>query len=214
MNRRLVLIAALVSVAIIGLWWVFLFSPAGDDLATAEERRDSAETELVTLREQRNRLALLVEQRPFFQSELESLRAAVPEQDDLAGIILSIDEAANASGVTFVNFAASEPGTPDAFGLSPVQMQVSGDGGYFQVLDFVNRLNRIHRIVVVDSMTLTSASGEEDLGPPRLTWTMGMTTFVTGAGLAAPDADPNADPNATPTAAPADGGETESGGVE
>jgi Tfp pilus assembly protein PilO len=209
-NRRLVLIAAVVSIAIVGLWWVFLFSPAGDDLATAEDRRDSAQVELATLREQRDRLALLVEQRPFFQSELESLRAAVPEQDDLAGIILSIDEAAKASGVTFVNFAASEPGTADEFGLAPVQMQVSGEGGYFQVLDFVNRLNRIHRIVVVDSMTLTSASTEEDLGPPRLTWTMGMTTFVTG-GLTA---DPAADPNETPTDAPADGGETDSGGVE
>lgn len=210
MNRRLVLIAAVASIAIVGLWWVFLFSPAGDDLATAEDRRDSAQVELATLREQRDRLALLVEQRPFFQSELESLRAAVPEQDDLAGIILSIDEAAKASGVTFVNFAASEPGTADEFGLAPVQMQVSGEGGYFQVLDFVNRLNRIHRIVVVDSMTLTSASTEEDLGPPRLTWTMGMTTFVTG-GLTA---DPAADPNETPTDAPADGGETDSGGVE
>lgn len=211
MNRRLALIAAVVSVAIIGLWWVFLFSPAGDDLAEAETRRDSAEGQLVTLREQRDRLALLVEQRPFFQSELESLRAAVPEQDDLAGVILSIDEAAKASGVTFVNFAASEPGVPDEFGLAPVQIQVSGEGGYFQVLDFVNRLNRIHRIVVIDTLNLASTSTEEDLGPPRLTWAMGMSTFVTGGVTADPAAT---DPNATPTDAPAEGGETDSGGVE
>ncbi|MEO1062603.1 MAG: type 4a pilus biogenesis protein PilO [Actinomycetota bacterium] len=210
MNRRLMLIAAVVSVAIIGLWWVFLFSPTADDLSEAEDRRDSAEGQLVTLREQRDRLALLVEQRPFFQSELESLRAAVPERDDLAGIILSIDEAAKASGVTFSNFSAAEPGLPDEFGLASVQLQLTGDGGYFQVLDFVNRLNRIHRIVVVDSINLVSAGSEEDLGPPRLTWTMGMSTFVTGTlGVeAAADAEDGT------TEAPAEGGETDSGGVE
>ncbi len=213
MNRRLVLIAAVASIAIVGLWWVFLFSPAGDDLAAAEDRRDSAENQLATLREQRDRLALLVEQRPFFQSELESLRAAVPEQDDLAGIILSIDEAAKASGVTFVSFAASEPAVPDEFGLAPVQIQVSGDGGYFQVLDFVNRLNRIHRIVVVDSINLVAAGGE-DLGPPRLSWTMAMSTFVTGGPTADPAADPAAQATETSTEAPAEGGETDSGGVE
>ena len=210
MNRRPVVIAAAVSVAIIGLWWVFLFSPAGDDLAAAEERRETAENQLVTLREQRDRLALLVEQRPFFQAELESLRAAVPEQDDLAGIILSIDEASQASGVTFETFGASEPAVPDAFGLSPVQIQVSGNGGYFQVLDFVNRLNRIHRIVVIDNITLAAGGDETDLGPPRLTWNLAMSTFVTGG----PTADPAADPNAAPTEAPAEGGETDSGGVE
>ncbi|MEM8906027.1 MAG: type 4a pilus biogenesis protein PilO [Actinomycetota bacterium] len=217
MNRRLILIAAALSVAVIGLWWVFLFSPAGDDLAAAEDRRDGAETQLVTLREQRDRLSLLVEQRPFFQSELESLRAAVPEDDDLAGIILSIDEAAKASGVTFESFSASESGTPDGFGLSPVLLQASGDGGYFQVLDFINRLNRIHRIVVIESLSLTSAASAEDLGPPRLTWTMGMTTFVTPSAVPVDPAagDPAAvDTAATPTDAPADGGETDSGGVE
>lgn len=212
MNRRLVLIAAVVSVAIVGLWWVFLFSPAGSDLADAEDRRDSAESQLVTLREQRDRLALLIEQRPFFQSELESLRAAVPERDDLAGIILSVDEAAKASGVTFASFSASEPGTPDGFGLAEVQLQVSGDGGYFQVLDFMNRLNRIHRIVVIENVNL-SAGGADDLGPPRLNWTMGMSTYVTSTGAEEGAATATA-ADGTTTEAPAEGGETDSGGVE
>ncbi|MEM9037706.1 MAG: type 4a pilus biogenesis protein PilO [Actinomycetota bacterium] len=208
MSRRGLIITALACVAIIGLWWVFLFSPAGDDLAAAEERRDGAETQLNTLLQQRDRLSLLVEQRPFFQSELESLRAAIPEQPDLAGVLLSIDEAARASGVTFLNFSASEPVSTDAFGLSPVTIQINGDGGYFQVLDFLNRLNRIHRIVVVDQLNLAAESGE-DLGPPRLVWTIGLTTFVSGGGGAG---DPAAE---VATDAPAEGAPTEeSGGVE
>lgn len=213
MNRRLLLIATVVSVAIVGLWWVFLFSPAADELSEAEDRRDTADGQLVTLREQRDRLALLVEQRPFFQSELESLRAAVPERDDLAGIILSIDEAAKASGVEFATFSAAEPGLPDEFGLAPVQIQVGGEGGYFQILDFVNRLNRIHRIVVIERISLASSGSEEDLGPPRLTLNLGMSTFVTGAsGADAAAVDTSAEDGTTE--APAEGGETDSGGVE
>lgn len=190
MSRRGLIVTALVCLAIIGLWWVFLFSPTGDDLAVAEERRDDAETQLSTLRQQRDRLSLLVEQRPFFQSELESLRAAVPEQRDLAGVLLSVDEAARASGVSFVAFSASEPSGPDAFGLAPITIQMNGDGGYFQVLDFLNRLNRIHRIVVVDQLNLAAESSGEDLGPPRLTWSVGVSTYVTGAGVLGVDAVP------------------------
>lgn len=212
MSRRGVIIAALACVAIIGLWWVLLFSPAGDDLAAAEERRDSAETQLSTLIQQRDRLTMLVEQRPFFQSELESLRAAIPEQADLAGVLLSIDEAARASGVSFVSFSASEPAGADSFGLSPISVQINGDGGYFQVLDFLNRLNRIHRIVVVEQLSL-SATGTDDLGPPRLTWNVALSTYITGTTGATGAVDPAATEVAT-DAPVDDGGTEESGGIE
>jgi type II secretory pathway component PulM len=45
MNRRLALLFGLILVLIVGAWYLLLWSPAGDDLADAEQRLAAARAE-------------------------------------------------------------------------------------------------------------------------------------------------------------------------
>jgi hypothetical protein len=42
----------------------------------------------------------------------------------------------------------------DASAVSAINLAVTVDGGYFQVLDYLNRLEAMDRIVVVDTLSL------------------------------------------------------------
>ncbi len=215
MSRRdLALVAVALVVVTLG-WWLALWSPAGEDLAAAEARRDGALAQQDELAQQRLRLIDLAEQRPVLTSRLESLRAAVPERADLAEVLLAIDEIAAESGVEVPSVAASEPAaSPEASGLATVSLAMSGEGGYFQVIDFINRLNRIHRVMVVESISLTSAAGDElgaSLGPPDLAWNLAVSAYVTAdavtevavpADPASDAAEPAPDPGPEPEAEP------------
>lgn len=181
MNRRLVMMFGLVLLLIVAAWYALLWRPANDDLAAAEQRLSVAEAQREQLQVQQRNLESLTDERPRLQSEIEQLRAAVPDRAGVADILLLVDEAARDAGLSFVNYTSSEAGTADTFGLSSVQIQITGDGGYFQVLDFINRLGRFERVLVVDSVSLTGAQDEDTLGPPIIDLTLGVTAYVAGA---------------------------------
>ena len=45
-----------------------------------------------------------------------------------------------------------------------INLQLSVSGGYFQVVDFVNRLNGLPRLVVIDSLGLTTGGRGRGVG--------------------------------------------------
>lgn len=172
MNRRL-LIPLAVGVAVVLVWFVALWGPQGSALASAKKRRTTAEQQGATLRDQLTRLQQARRDQPLKQSELETLRVAIPDDPNLAQFILDTNDAATKAGITFLSIAPTPPGaaagtsatggssatggTSGGGAATPVaiRMSMTISGGYFQILDFVNRLNKLPRIVVIDSLTLT-----------------------------------------------------------
>ena len=111
---------------------------------------------------------------PQKRAQLENLRVAIPDEPNLAQFILDANTAANISGINFLSISPSPPAagtarrgrarvahrrpTPGAPGAGTppavINLQLSVSGGYFQVVDFVNRLNGLSRLVVIDSLGL------------------------------------------------------------
>lgn len=180
MNRRFVALIALAALVIVGAWYLLLYRPAGDELAEVETRVATAEATRDQLQISKANIESLKEQRPRLQSEIEQLRAAVPDRSGVADILLLVDEAARDAGLTFVNYTSSDPVGEDEFGLSGIAIQINGDGGYFQVLDFINRLGRFERVLVIDSVALSGNQDDDDLGPPNIEVSLGVTAFVSG----------------------------------
>jgi Tfp pilus assembly protein PilO len=167
LNTRL-LIPLGAGLAVLLLWYVVLWGPQGSTLSKAKKRASAATAQRETLRDQLNRLQQSRRDQPLKQAQLETLRVAIPDDPNLAQLILDTNDAASRSGVDFLSITPTPPGTaaaqgtttPSAAGgaVSSIRISMSVTGGYFQVLDFVNRLNRLPRIVVVDALTIANSA--------------------------------------------------------
>jgi Tfp pilus assembly protein PilO len=169
-NRRL-LIPLGIGLVILIAWFLLLYSPQSKALADARKRTNQATQQGATLRDQLTRLQQSRRDQPLKQSQLETLRVAVPDEPNLAQFILDANDAASKAGIDFLSITPTPPAaaqgatTPAtaaggaaaggaAATAAPIRIAMTATGGYFQVLDFVNRLNRLPRIVVVDTLQM------------------------------------------------------------
>ncbi|MDP9404630.1 MAG: type II secretion system protein GspM [Actinomycetota bacterium] len=197
MNRRAVAIGAGAALVVLVLWYFLLWSPRNDDLEAAKERRETAETQQSQLRTEIARLRAAQKDEPLLRAQLETLRTSVPDEPNLAQFILDANDAAIRSGIDFISIAPSlpappaapvattpppggttpgAPATPTPAGALPADIRLSLQirGGYFQVLDFLNRLDALPRLVVTDGLNISS----EATTSPRLTVAVTARMFV------------------------------------
>lgn len=178
MSRNKIILGVLGLLLVVGGWYSFLWSPAGADLSDAQDREQAAQSQLVVLQAELDGLIAMEINRPRFQSDLEALRSGIPSSPEQAALLTSLYSAADASGVEFLDYNASPPAPAIDSVLGEVQLQIAGTGGYFQLLDFLNRLNDVHRIIVVDRVSISAATSEEAFGPPSLNWQMSARAFT------------------------------------
>ena len=179
MTRRNMLIAGAVAGAVLVLWYLLLWSPRQAELSDAKARRETAEAKQAELATRVARLKASQKDEPLKRAQVESLRTTIPDDPNLAAFILDTNDAAAKAGIDFISVAPSEPapavaggvtGTatiaaapvtgvpPVAGGLPPaeVKLLLQVTGGYFQVLDFLNRMNDLPRLVVTDALNIGS----------------------------------------------------------
>ena len=196
MNRRLVGFAA-AAVALVVLWWVLLWGPRSRAIGQARERAASAETERSALTARIQRLKEAQADEPRQRARLEALRTAIPDEPDLGQFILDANDAASRAGVDFLSISPSPPAaSPDPTLPASIALAITVDGGYFQVLDYVNRLDGLSRIVVVENLSLTSGSSETGATTLSVSITARMYTTADPAGV------PGAVDPAAPAGAP------------
>ena len=174
---KVVVAGVLVSVAIIGLWFVLLWNPTKDKLSTAQEREQAAQdrasqlqTRLATLKSYEKNSAQL-------EADKARLSQAVPDEDQLDQFIIHVNETAAETGVSFVTIspappaAAADPASPQVVSL---QIQVTGD--YFSILRFMDAMRDGERLVTVENFSL--AKGGEG---GQMSASIGGRMFVVGA---------------------------------
>ena len=181
MNRRMLFIGLAVLV-VFGVAWTFLFwRPAGDELSEAQVERRVAEDRLVTLHAQHARLLSIESDLPRLQSGIESLRAGVPDEAELAEFLLAVDEAGKSSGVVINSIAPTEPRMDSVTGLVIVDVSIASSGGYYQMLDFLNRLQDMPRVLTVEALGLSALRSSEDpTSVPGLQVLLDSRIYLTG----------------------------------
>jgi Tfp pilus assembly protein PilO len=184
MNNRTVTAGVLAAVLIVAAWWVFLFSPARSDAKKVESEVKAAKAKSLSLETEQKQLEDLEKRAPQIQADRDRLRNAVPDQPELASFIEQANQLGIDTGVKWVSVSPTEPGAGAAAGTIQVSMQVTG--GYYQVLDFLNRLESIPRLVVVDQVSLTASTADAG-GPPQLNASLTARMFDSGATSVSPD---------------------------
>jgi type IV pilus assembly protein PilO len=197
LGRRSIVIGVVAAFVVLLLWWFLLWSPQRKKVDDAKARTEAAQQQAAQLRVTLSRLQELKRTEALKRSQIEALRIAVPDQPNLAQFILDANDAANKAGIDFLSVTPSPPATAAAGGTTPagapaaVNLAMSITGGYFQVLDFVNRLTDLPRIVVIDNLSLAAGDGS------NMTVSITARMFTTSAAPVAP-----------PTTAPAAGATT------
>lgn len=152
---RTVLYGTLAAVVVIVAAWMFLvYRPRGDEIAGIEEEITQAKDLESSLQAQVARLQELDEERPSVEAELRQLTAAVPPDPELATLILTLHEEASRAGIDFLQFTPSPPTAGEETAIINAGMDV--EGSFFTVVDFLDRIESLNRIVVIDSLELNA----------------------------------------------------------
>jgi Tfp pilus assembly protein PilO len=200
MTRRSAIVLAAGCAVLLAAWFVLLWSPKGNELAEASARRTDAEDQAEQLEIRLTRLQEAEEGAPRLVAAQDRLRSAVPEQANLAQFILDANDAANAAGVEFVSIAPTQPSASATPGV-PAEIGVSIEikGGYFQMLDYLDRLYELPRVIVLDRISATP-----DGVTGNLAVSLGGRMFSTQVP-AAPGVDPAAATTTDTTVVPGSG---------
>jgi len=178
-NRGRLAAIAGVSLLVIFGWYFGVLAPKSKQLKDERAKVDASRATEQSLNATLKRLQDLARQRPARQAELQRLAAAVPAQPDLAGFIIAADKMAIDSGVDWVSVSPSPPSAGAVGAPSTIAMSIQVQGGFFQVLDYLNRMEHLERVVVVDTVQLTASTGN---GPsPTLSVSMNARMFTTAA---------------------------------
>ncbi len=169
MRRRMIFaVALLVGVVLLGAFVFLIWIPKGKEISSANSELASLQSQQASARGEIAALEAFKAQLPTAKAELARLTNAVPAYPQLANFILMVNQISNESGISFLSISPSQPApqapqtsTPGASTLpAAVTLGIQIKGGYFQVLDFLNRLDNLPRLVVTSTVSL-SGSGTQ-----------------------------------------------------
>jgi len=213
MRSRIAVFGVLLTVVVVLIWNVTIFAPRGRRLNDAKKQTQAAQQLEPGLQATVARLKQISQNGPEIAAQLDKLNAAVPASPDLDGFILSANQIAVQAGIDWLSVSPSvvQAGTTGP-SVIPLSMQIKG--GFFQVLDYLNRLEAMGRLVVVDSINTTAAGAAGKTGPPTLSVSLTARMFTRAAPPAAagsvprPGAVTGSTGGATPPASGSSSGET------
>jgi type IV pilus assembly protein PilO len=116
-------------------------------------------------------------------ADLFKVTKAMPDEDDMPGIILELNDVATAAGVEFL--AIAPQGGSVRSGYSALPINLTFEGNYYDLTDFLFRLRNLVRVrdgelgadgrlFTLESLTMEEGGG----GFPNITASLTVTAFV------------------------------------
>lgn len=143
MNRMTGLLAVLGAVLLIVVSFLFLIKPKMDEVAELEVQAEDIRSQQAQVETQIRALQEVRATSPNLEAELAAVGAIVPSDPSLPATLRQLQVAADDSGVTLVSVAPGAPasaGSTDVPELATISLSLSLEGGYFQVVDFLRRV--------------------------------------------------------------------------
>lgn len=206
-RARIILTSVIVVLVLVAFFFLFVRNRQ-NELADVNDQIEQEENRTIELQAELARLQELQANAAELQAELETIRRFVPQDDQVPNFIFQVQEAANSSGVGFVQITPELPDVPlEGATLAEIRVVIRAQGGYFPVQDFVRRLYRLDRALRIDIMSITGAEDEEEAAERGRT-ELNITSRIffelpPGAAAATTTAPaPGATPTPTPTESP------------
>ncbi|HMC51987.1 MAG TPA: hypothetical protein VKI64_04425 [Acidimicrobiales bacterium] len=206
MNRRLLVITVAAIGVLVLAWSALVWSPTSHRLHSRQAAANAAVRHQDELKVELSRLQALQAKAAAERAEGDRLKVALPDAPSLDSLVLGLNSAASQAGVDVTGIQSSAPTAPapaaatsgqapaasaaTASGpLTEIHFSLTALGGGPQLLDFLNRLDKLGRVVVVDGVSLSG--GKLHPGGPgegNFTATLTARAFVHQAPPTAPTA--------------------------
>lgn len=217
MKRNTLIACVAGGIVLVLLWYFLLFSPTSSDLNDTRDQVASVQSQNQQLENTIRRLKELSRNAPQQEATLRKLRAAVPANPDLGEFILQANDIASSAGIDWLSIAPTPPAATGSGGPeSTIALSIQIDGGFFEVLDYLNRLEDLERLVLVDSINVSAAaednatggtgseSSSSSGGAPDLSVTLTGRMFTSAAAPAPADGSGTITPTPTTPSTPGD----------
>jgi Tfp pilus assembly protein PilO len=182
-----VIAAALLVVAIVAYW--FLVHPKRSEIGRLSEDIEQLENEVrvATINVKKNEPVVRIR-----VADLFALAKAMPDAEDMPGVILEMNSVASAAGIEFISIAPQAP-TTSATGYRVLPIALKFEGNYFDLTDFLFRLRNLvavrdgrlaarGRLFTLDQLDFHEGAG----GFPQIEAGLTVAAYVYGAPPAAP----------------------------
>lgn len=177
MKHKAPLFGLLGAVLLSAAFWYLLYQPKSEELAGIHLEIEGLQSQQASLRNEISSLEALQKDEMAILAELERLNQFIPADAAQPAVVRQFQETADAAGVaiTSVNFGPPKPvegapatGDADTV-LAGIPVNMIVEGGYFQAVDFLRRLEvDVPRAVLLTSLTM--AEGEEAFPSLQTTW--------------------------------------------
>jgi Tfp pilus assembly protein PilO len=147
---------AFVVVGVLGLllaWNSMILSPKGRQRAEVKAKIVRVRSEAATLRSEVTDLKAQVGRLEAAEAALERISRLIPADDGMADLIRVLDDVAAKSQVAWASLNPGSP-TPGPNGTY-ISLGISLSGTFFQILDYLERLEEIDRLIVLDGVRLS-----------------------------------------------------------
>ncbi len=158
----------------VGVFYYFYVMPADADMATRQQRLDGLKVEIAKAQSTANQLNQFRLQVAELEGRLESLKAVLPEQKDVADLLRRIQTLATQSNLAIRAFKPAPSVTKDLHAEWPIALQL--DGTYHNLGMFFDRVSKFSRIINMSNISIRA----KDKPEPTSTITVDCvaTTFV------------------------------------
>lgn len=156
------LMAVLLTILIGAFSYFLLVAPQKSQRAKVLKKVQDTDN-LISAEKSKNKTLLDIKNRSAeFEAKLAAAQAMIPAQPELPSLIRMLQAAADpgtsGADLPWLSFAPSDVTSAGGGGLSQYTFTLSMAGWYSQVTDFIYRMERFQRAVIVDSVSMTPTS--------------------------------------------------------
>lgn len=191
-------------VVLLAASFFLLIRPRKAELAKVQKAVVAEVGETTVLQTELTRLEGLQDRAPQLQVALDQISKLVPANDEVSNFVFQVQDAADKSGLDFVDITPELPKPPpEGAQLAEVRATIGAKGDYFAIQDFIRRITEMDRAVRIDGLTMTGEEASES-GDSSITLSATARIFFelpAGSTTTAPGVEPAPDTTVTDSSA-------------
>lgn len=163
-DRNILILGILVLILLAVGYYLLLFSPLRQQYLDAFEERTQREATRQQLEQTVAELENVRRDAPNLERTVLELSKRLPEQDEIPTLVVQLQEIARGARVTQLTIEPGSPEAPPSGGdFSVVPLNMSFEGTYNEMQEFLLRLRNLARLVTVNEVTFAKV-GEQEAG--------------------------------------------------
>ena len=152
-----VAVIALAVLLVVFLWYRMVYSSMESQANKADQAAHDAKARTDSLQAQ---LSKLTGGSAKQKASADELNRAIPLTPELSNFLRSLQQVRDAAGIPAA-FQTIQPSPPASVGGSTsISLTITVQGGYAQIIDYVNRLDKLKRMVLIDSVQMTAGAAD------------------------------------------------------